>query len=500
MKLLKIASALMLAGVLSTGAAETVQVSGIGKAQIGADIVLTRTQATEAAKRAALVAAVNKINGANASNDPKVQAAIDNMIAQIGDDLIQDQTASRDAANNFVVRVTLAIEDLQLRTLLSDAGIASTTARNFPLLLVMDEFFTTPTDKTKPLRELVEYSHDKSSASSASASNSSASSVDASASSASASSSRGSAAVVVDNGYAVGAAASRSSSQRVDVSEERLKASDSSSSSSAQSASQNDVVSFKKLVEYQPQNVGPDKQNYTYAALLGQAAKFDLKILDNDLFKSKYFNGKPLTIQEMQEGREFARFVEAARDENKADYFGVGSSIIYQNGVSASTGQHNCVGVVTIKAYSTEDGEVLTADSRSETGSGSSPDQCRVNVANKMAEFLGNTMGKTIGDYWKKREMYGREYSVTLVSLLGNLSEDNKDDFADALEGIKGVASKVIQRKSNKSMYEVSLTYKGDGDMSRELRSAFRKLDGFEKAGRVVKGTSIRICLEGPCP
>jgi len=30
----------------------------------------------------------------------------------------------------------------------------------------MDEFFTVPTDKTKPLRELVEYSHDKTATSS----------------------------------------------------------------------------------------------------------------------------------------------------------------------------------------------------------------------------------------------------------------------------------------------------------------------------------------------
>jgi hypothetical protein len=500
MKLKHLTAALLCAGLISTAHAETISVSGVGKAPITADVALTRTQAMEQAKRDALTQAINKMNGPRAANDPKVQAAIDTISKQIGDDLIADQTASRDAANNFVVRLTLSIDDLKLRQLLQDAGIASTTARNFPILIVMDEFFTTATDKTKPLKELVEYSHDKSKSFAANDKASQFSKESGSETSAYSQKTDVSKAAVSDGYYGTSAASAKGTQSTAAVSDASYNAEQGSSSETSVKAEQKDVVSFKKLVEYQPQNVGPDKQNYTYAALLRQAAKYDLAMIDSDLFKSKYLTGKPLTIEEMQAGREFARYIDAARSDAKADYFMVGSSVIIQGPKNPATGQFTCDGLVTLKAYSTEDGSTLTADARTESASGNSPDQCRVNVANKMANFVGSTVGSTIGNFWRQRETYGREYTISLVSLLSNLPENAKDDFADALDSIKGVQGSAKERRSDKSVYEVSLTYKGDKSISREINAALKKVPGFEKAGRAVKGTSIRVCLEGPCP
>jgi hypothetical protein len=508
----KISLALGLAACCAAPAlAEEITVSGIGKAAITPDIALTRESALRAAKREAVVAAVTKLNGSTAANDPKVQAAVDRIVVQIGDDKIYDQTSSRDAANNFVTKVSLRLDDLELRKLVQDAGIASTAARNYPILIVMDEFFTTPTDQQKPLRELVEYSHDRTAtldakhADSESAASSASSSSSANHDGASSFSAGGSASAAFadstgsGNGHhsahASGAAKESSNSQSADSAH----SSSSASSSDALFQQKKDVVNFKKLVEYQPRNAGPESNNYTYAAVVREAGKYDLNLLDNDLFRSRYFTGKPLTMEEMQNSSELTRYVAAARD-NKADYFMVGNTVIINNGKNPDTGTFVCDGLVTLKAYSTEDGSILTTDARSESASGESPDKCRSNVANKLAGFVGSTLGSTIQNFWRQREEYGREYNVRLVSLLGNLSDDNKDAFAEALEKMDGLKSKVIDRKSTRSEYEVAFTYKGDKSVSREIGSALRKVAAFKSAGRKSDGTSIKVCLEGPCP
>jgi hypothetical protein len=491
--------------------AEEITVSGTGKAAIGADIALTREGSLRAAKRAAVLAAVTKLNGSTAANDPKIQAAVEQMVIQIGDDRILDQSNSRDAANNFVTKVTLRLDELEFRKLVQDHGIASTAARNAPILIVMDEFFTSKTDHQKPLRESVEYSHDKTatldashatsdSSSSASAASSSgayagSSSFAASANSGGTIAGYGGYASGHSSGAASGAVREKSSSS----SDSNSQAASASSSDDKLFAQKKDVVNFRKLVEYQPQNVGPEKNSYTYAALVREANKFDLSLIDNDLFRKKYFTGKALTLDELQNSSELPRYVAAARD-NKADYFMTGNTVIIDNGLSPATGTYVCDGLVTLKAYSTEDGAILATDARSESASGNSPDQCRVNVANKLAGFVGTTLGSTIQNFWRQREEYGREYNVHLVSLLGSLSDDDKDAFAEALEKMDGVKSKVIDRKSTRTEYEVALTYKGDKSISREIGSALKKVAAFKAVGRRVDGTTIKVCLEGPCP
>lgn len=500
MQLKTLVTALALFGLSLPVQAELIKVSGIGRAPIGEDIALTRSTAMQAARRDALVAAVNKLNGPRAANDPRVQAAIDAMLRQIGDEVIVEQSGSTDGAKNFVMRLTLAIDDLQLRQLLQDTGIAKTTARQYPVLIVMDEFFTTATDKMRPLRELTEFSAESSTRSSVKDQESASDQYSSSSTSATSSSEEGERTVVADDGETTVAAKGRGKRRAAAVNDSEESAGSAYSRDNSQEHSESDKLSFRKLVEYQPQNVGPDKQNFTYAALLREAGKYDLAFIDNDLFRSKYFRtGKPLTLEELQNGPELARYVAAAR-EQKADYFMIGNSIIIQGKKDKATGEFGCDGLVSIKSYATEDGAVLASDARTESASGNSPDQCRVNVANKLARFVGSTLGASIHHYWRQREAYGREYSVRLVSLLGRLTDDQKDDFADALEGIKGVQNKIVVRRSDRQTFEVNITYKGDADLGREIRRAARELEGFAKMGRKADGSSLQFCLEGDCP
>lgn len=497
----------VIAGIAGIACGEDIVVTGVGRALITSDISVTRDSSMHAAKREAVSAAITKLNGSTAINDPKVQAAIDRILVQIGDDKILDQTNSRDGANNFVTTVTLRIDALEFRKLVQDHGIASTAARNYPILVVMDEFFTTPTDHQKPLRELIEYSHDKTTTLDTASVGADSSSTGSSASASGTYNGRASAqASGSSSGGYYGGYGQHSGSASVSVHENTSASTESSSNASSATShddkvfdQKKDVVNFKKLIEYQPQGVGPDKNNYTYAAIMREAGNFELNLIDNDLFKSRYFTGKPMTMDEIQNSSELSRYIAAARD-NKADYFMVGNAVIINNGINNVTGTFACDGLATLKAYATEDGTLLATDARSESASGNSPDQCRVNVANKLAGFVGATLGFTIQSYWRQREEYGREYNVHLVSLLGKLSDDDKDSFAEALEKMDGVKSKVIDRKSTQTEYEVSLTYKGDRSIAREISSALKKVAAFKSANRKVDGTTITFCMEGPCP
>ena len=523
MQLKSLASAVILSTSCSMVFAETLTVSGIGKVLIGMDAALTRTESLQSAKKDAVIQLVNKINGPRAADDPAIQAKLDLVVKQIGDEFIIDQSTSRDAANNLVTTVKIQIDDLQVRSLISDLGIAQTTARNYPILILMDEFFTTPTDSTKPLREVVEYSSDKSASYSEKVHDDAASSANSESSQKSAERVSAAAAYQANaqvqgrrntevNGYygnaneqvAIGASASAAGKARYDAaakseSNSKESASDSRSYGHDINAEQKDVQTFKKLVEYQPRNVGPDRQNYTLQALLRQTARYDLAVRDSDLFRSKYFTGKPLTLEEMTNSNELARFTAAARDE-QADFFMMGNTIILDNGKNTSTGQFVCDGLLSLKTFSTEDGSAIAAEARSESASGNTPDQCRVNVANKMGNYAVGVVGHAISEYWKKRETYGREYTVVLRSLMGNLNEDAKDAFSEAVESIQGLNSKVVERRSNRSELEVALTYKGEKSISRAIGAALKSQTVFSQSGRKVDGTKVIICLEGQCP
>lgn len=503
-------------------AAELV-ISGEGAAPITADIALTRETSQLAAKKAAVLAAIKKVNGPQAGDDPKVRAALEEIVQQVGNDAIRDISTRRDAANNFVTSLKLVMDDKDFRKLVSDAGIGVKTANSYPVLVVMDEYFTTPTDLNKPLREVVEYFSDKSthykenlqaaaqSSASASASESSAQRSNFAAQGSASASANERAYVNTYNG--VGAASGQySASKSYAASGAAASASQSASQSQSQEsaslnhavdAGQNDVQSYKKLVEYQPQAVGPSERSYTYEAILREAASYDLNVLDNALFRSRYFTGKPLTMAELQAGPELARYVQAARDDVHADYFMMGSTIIYDLGKDPATGASRCDGVVTLKAFSTADSKVLATDARSESASGNSPDQCRVNVANKLATFTGSVVSTQIAEYWKNRNMYGQQYSVRLISLLGQLGFQPKNNFRKVLEQVRGVKDVPVQRKSDNAEVEYSVQYNGEtpiADAIGELISSTPAFSAFPNFDVSTNGTNVRICLESSCP
>jgi hypothetical protein len=445
-------------------------------------------------------------------------------VQQVSDSAIAE-SSSQTVNGAFEVTLSLVLDDKSFRELLSDEGIAINTAaaRSYSILAVMDEYRTTPKDLRAPVEELVEFNSQKG------ASFSDRSTESASASAASARAARSSSAIdardsssgAASGQYDGGVSASRSDQYGAggfdahaagqfaarQANSSSLQGSASSASAAASSsasaynsktnvqAEQHDDVAYRKLVKYQPQATAPDAMNRTYGALVGQLAAYDLRILDNDVFRSRYFKDKPLTLDRIVNGAELARYVQAAKTDAKADFFLAGTSVIVDSGVSPVTGQYVCSGVVTIKAYSTVDGETIASETVPETSSGLNTDDCAAAVARKMALVIGPHIGAQVQTYWKRRVMYG---SQVVLTLRGTLPLGLRARFASALAALPGVDSSV-QRAASGSEMEFTVSYKGAMPIDQALAAAlandpaFSNLDSRNETGRVL------MCL-GTCP
>lgn len=532
-RLLTMALALAMAPAL----AKDFEASGRGSAAIAAGNPQTvRALSLAAAKQQALVAGINKVNGPDSAADPKVAAKLPGILDQIGDERFVNRR-SQAVGDAFETSVTLLMDDKEFRTLLSDAGIAAntSTARSFSVLAVMDEFFTTPTDLKAPLEELEEFSHEKgsslkdksiatssnkraaSSAASSSASidakmaasgkqNSSHDSrLDAAGSAAMSGAARDSSGSVSVAGAASNSISARDkgASSAQYAASGSLKASSASSSASASASSsaslsaknvaaeEHDNVHYKKLIRYQPQNRGPEKTSLTYNALKGQMQDYDLKVLDNDVFKSKYFQNKPVTIEQMQQSADLAKYVGFARTDAKADFFMLGTSVIIDSGRNAASGEFVCTGVMTVKTFSTASGEDIASETTSESASGQNPNDCAANVSKKLAAVGGPAIGARIADYWKRRNTYGREFVVTLQGK--DLGDSATRGLAKAIKAIEGVEKSTLRSQTDNE-YQLVVVYKGES-LKDEIDDRLDALPAFAARRSRVESDQITICM-----
>jgi hypothetical protein len=514
-----------------------VQVTGEASVSATGSPLAIQSSAKAQAKLAAVSNAVNIMLGPDATKDPAVASQLQSIASQVTNDRIIKSDGAV-AGNEYVMSVTLALDDKEFRKLLSDMGLASNTSttRSFSILAIMDEFFTTPTDLKAPLEELEEFSHEKGksfkdksvsakSAKQANASSASdASSVDARASSnakvsgsydtrVDASGKMSAQGAARDSDGAASFSGSRSASfsgrDKGQLSGERSDAasykeaqassrSDASAKSGASVSAKNvaseehDNVRYKKLVKYQPQNRGPEKTSQTYNALKGQLQDYDIKVLDNDLFKSRYFKNKPITIDQMQNSQELAKYVAYAKQDAKADFFMVGTSIIIDSGKNAATGETTCTGVMSVKTYSTASGEDIASETTSETGAGLNPNDCAGNVAKKLASFGGSTISARVQDYWKRRNTYGKEYILTLKG--SSLPLMTRMAFAKAIKSVPGVV-KDVQRSSSDTEYQVVVTYKGSDPIDQAVAMNLASQSAFANLDSRTDGDQVTLCL-----
>lgn len=478
--------------------AEMIKVNGEGSSPINKkDAIATRNQAFAQAKTDAVIALIKKINGPQAMQDAEPFLA--DIVKQIDNNYVFNR-GSQSTKTELTTSVSLEMDDQEFRNILNDIGLSKKTSRTSPIMIVMDEYFGVPRDNSKPVKEFTSYFSDKSYAYDEKASYDAKESTKANESSSYSSKGKSSAAsgYAYDNYYGAGVGVAARSSSHNNSGKSASSASYNASESArySQSERQNDIQSFVKYVEYQTPSTIPERQNHTLNAIAGSASKYDLRLMDSDLFRSRYLKGKSMSIQQLLSDAELAKLAAAARQE-KADWFMVGSSHIFDRGRSGATGQFVCDGALSYKIYSVDDGTLMGGDTRTESSAAATTDSCRTNVARKLGEMTLSEVGPQILAYSKNRSMYGKEITLFVKNVSGSVSSRLGDDLYMALDEMDGAENIDIRTQDGK-LVEITMTYKSQKPLSAELAKALRRVNPvLSNAERLQAGNTITLCIGG---
>jgi hypothetical protein len=394
-------------------------------------------EAQDNAVKNALNILLDRVLGAGASKDTSVQDKFEDIYSQSGVYTLDKQFSGETSDSEYIAKVSLTIDETAFRELVSDMGIALNTqkVRQSAILIVMDEFFAAPSNlKPAPTKEITtnittkEQKRVKSEA----------------------------AAVDYENGF--GEKASAAYGKFSDLSGK-------------------DTEFYQKIVEYAVNAPVAENLNYTQPALANAFVTYDIRSLDNDIFKSKFFKGQGISADKLSNSEELSKYVEYAKTEAKADFFAIGVSYITDDGKNENTGKNTASGNVFVKIYSTQDGEIIASGSLSEIASGNSSDGARVNVANKIGNELGEVLSKKIQDYWKKRSMYGSEY---IVQVFGSFLPIERISLNKAIKETPGVEAATL-RNSDNTKCEYTVSYNGNDPVGDAI---FLKLSESNLAGK----------------
>lgn len=425
--------------------------------------------AQENAEKNAINLLVDRILGANASENSDVKEKFNDLYSQNSVYVLDRNYSGEVIDNYYVAKVELTVDETEFRTLVSDLGIALNTekVRQSGILIVLDEFFTNPSDMSgnTVTKEITTYDYKYSEKNKE---KESASYKD---------SQRASAGAAYGNYYGAGAA---SSSARSNTSANYGRFVD---------YAQNESEFFQNIKEYAPKSPTAENLNYTQPALVNAFSTYDIRVIDNDIFKSKFFKGQYVTSDKLSNSEILANYVNYAKTNAKADFFAIGVSYITDNGKNPNTGKYTCDGNVFVKIYSTQDGEMIASGSYTETGSGNSPDQARVMVADKVGNELGSVLSKKIQDYWKRRTMYGSEY---IVEIKGTFLPAERIKINNAVKTAEGIKKSSV-RNSNQNSLEYIINYNGSEPIGDaifmnllEISSKFNNYDYSSEANHII--------------
>ena len=221
--------------------------------------------------------------------------------------------------------------------------------------------------------------------------------------------------------------------------------------------SKNESEFFQNIKEYAPRNPQAQNINLTRPELVKAFNRSDIKAINEQIFKSKYFKGKPITSDQLQNSEELAKYVKFAQTDAKADYFAIGVSYITDRGVNESTGMRAADGVVFMEIYSTQDGEMIAAAKYEDSALGNTADTARSIVAGKIGTGIGEELSKQIQKYYTKRNMYGSEF---VVEIKGNFLPIERININKALKATDGIQNVAIRTFDNTKV-EYVLNYNG---------------------------------------
>lgn len=387
------------------------------------------TEAQQKALENGIKVLIDMTYGAGASKNPKIVSNFDTIVSQASTYVVDSNYSGELKDNEYMSTVKMIVDQSKFKEKMSLLGFALNTqnVRAHSILVVLDEFFAPPSNlsQSTATKEVITYNKTKDEKK-----------TDKEALKTASSNSAAYAGI-----YGKAGAQSKSGTTYGKFNEYTNK--------------ENEF--FQYIKEYAPTTPKAQNLNHTLPALQKAFTENDIRSLDNDVFKSKYFKGMPITSDKLTNSAALAGYVSAARRDAKADFFAIGVAYITDNGVNPNTGKNIADGNVFIKVYSTVDSTVIAAGTFSESAFGNSPDQARAKVAEKIGQELGDELSTQIQNYWNKRTMYGQEY---VIKISGNFAPVDRALLSRALKSAEGVEN-VTLRTSTDTSVEYTINYSG---------------------------------------
>lgn len=509
--------------------AEELRATGKSSVRITGEEIDAYKRARRNAMRDAVLELVVKVVGPSAREDEVVRSNLDTLADQLGDYFDDEEVDTID--EKVEVRLVARIDATELRSLIREQGIAGSqvAAAATKIMVMIDDYLTVPTDFQTPAEVITEFSSKKKSsfsdqslkaASSVSASDSKASfnqNVDARSARATSvraneSASVASGARVTGQGGSISAseAASVNRSGSIDsASASSLKAKTSASAQSSSfdkssaidrknvRAASSDEVSFRNVVRYQVPDKKPSSARRVETAVLTKLGEESIQTRSSDIFRSSYFKGKNLTVDELASGKQLASFIAAASSDKNldADYMMFGTATIVDLGKDPRTGQHQCGGMLNIRAYHAKTSRNLTSGTANETAVAMSPDNCAQELADRLAAEAAPTVARILLRDFKEAQMFGSQYDLIVVGSTLGLRVSRA--ISSILSDLK--VENPLKKEDTGQKVEYSIMYKGQGPLDEEF--AFRLMEklGIPDANepqRKVEGSRVVICLD----
>jgi len=171
----------------------------------------------------------------------------------------------------------------------------------------------------------------------------------------------------------------------------------------------------------------------------------------------------------------------------------VGTSILIDSGQNPSTGERNCSGVVTLKTYSTTDGESIASETASEAGAGSNLNDCAGNVAKKLAHVAGATVGAAGSQLLEEAQHLRPGVRADAADESGS-DADDAHRLCNAVKGVPGVESST-QRASTDRQLQLVVSYKGSDPLDQAVASGLASNPTFSQLDSRTEGNQITLCI-----
>jgi hypothetical protein len=262
-------------------------------------------------------------------------------------------------------------------------------------------------------------------------------------------------------------------------------------------ASSSDEVTFSNVIKYQVPDKKPTSARKVETALLTKLQEESIQTRTSDIFRSNYFKGKNLSVDELASGKELGRFISAAASDKNldADYMMFGTATIMDLGRDERTGQVQCGGMLNVRAYHVRTSRNLTSGEANEIAVAPSLDNCAQEVARKLADEAAPIVARLLLKDFKEAQMFGSQYDLIVVGSSVGLRVSRA--ITALLEEMK--VEDPLKKEDTGQRVVYSIMYKGNQPLDEEVTARLMEKLGIadnNEPKRKVDGSTVTICLD----